>query len=701
MSIDRRGLERQCGLEPGASDLVVIQPVDHHRRRAIESILTLSDGRVGWRGLGECCDSPANPRTVVAGIYDDNEVSDLLPGPICTSVELRPAHGWTESVELDMATATLVSDLERGGARVSVTRFASAARPGVFVLRVEGPVSAIAVTDPVRPPVTTAGGVSIEIGDDTIKVSGREQAIVAVADQSIIDDVGRRCVTRVAAVAGGDRHEPLRERASSGVRGALEDGFEQLWADHCRAWVQRWGPSRTDIDGDGPLEQGMRLAQFHLLSSARASDETAIGARGLTGPAYRGHVFWDADVFVVPALCGIDPLAARSALMYRWNRLIAARRRAAAEGRAGARFPWESARVGDEQTPSVATDLEGRVIPILSGLIEEHIVADIAWAVCTYENWTGDSGFMRLAGEEILTETARYWISRLEPGPGGEAHIRGVIGPDEYHERVDDNAFTNIMARYNLSQAARLVEGNPAVSDDERDRWVHAAERICDGFDPSTGVHEQFQGYFDLEPLQAADVATPPFSADVILGHDGVQRTQIIKQADVLMLHHMIPDEMRPGSLEADLDFYLPRTAHGSSLSPAIHAGLLARVGRGDDAIELLRLAARLDLDDVTGTTAGGVHLATMGGLWQAFTFGVCGIRPRRDGVAFDPVVPEALGRVVHRFRCRDNEVEVVIDGDVATWSSDADVTVVASAGEPVVGRQFEFGRHEDGWSVR
>lgn len=699
--VGHRRPERGRPREADTSDVIAIERVGHHRRRALESMVTLSDGYAGWRGLGESCDSPATPATRVAGVFDDRAVSDFLPGPICASVDLRPDSGWSESIELDLATATLVSVFERRGAKVSVTKFAPVTRPGVLVLRADGPVSAVGATGPIRPPDGDLDGLSVEIVGDAITVSGTEQAIAAVAEQTIVDHAGRRCLTRIAAVAGGDRHGPLRERAQSRVDGSVGDGYERLWTEHCRAWLEKWGPTRTEIEGDRSIEQGVRLAQFHLLSAAHVGGESTIGARGLTGSAYRGHVFWDTDVFVVPALCGMDPSAARSALMYRWNRLVAARRRAATEGRAGARFPWESARTGDEQTPAEATDLNGRVIPILSGRIEEHIVADIAWAVCTYQLWTDDRAFMRLAGDEILTETARYWMSRIEADSDGAYHLRAVVGPDEYHEWVDDNVFTNTMAAYNLRQAARPTMRSPGVSGEERESWLHAADRIHAGFDPSTGLHEQFDGYFDLQPLMASDVAVPPFSADVILGHDGVQRTQIIKQADVMMLHHLIPDEMPPGSLESDLEFYLPRTSHGSSLSPAIHAGLLARAGRGDDAVELLRLAARLDLDDLTGTTAGGVHLATMGGLWQAVTFGLCGVRPRADGIMFDPNVPEALGAIVHRFRCRHTSVEVTIDGERATWRSDADLTILPSGDAPIVGHRFDFVRSSSGWRVR
>jgi trehalose/maltose hydrolase-like predicted phosphorylase len=219
----------------------------------------------------------------------------------------------------------------------------------------------------------------------------------------------------------------------------------------------------------------------------------------------------------------------------------------------------------------------------------------------------------------------------------GKAHIYGVIGPDEYHEPVDDNAFTNVLARWNLRRAAAL----PGVRKGERVRWLAIADALVDGYDRASGIYEQFAGFHDLEPLLIAEVAPRrPIAADVLLGTERTAGAQVLKQADVLMLHHLLPEEVAPRSLLPNLDFYEPRTAHGSSLSPAIHAGLLARAGRYGAALQALRVAARLDLDDLTGTTAGGLHLATMGGLWQALVYGFAGIRPRGDSLIVDPRLP-------------------------------------------------------------
>ena len=298
-------------------------------------------------------------------------------------------------------------------------------------------------------------------------------------------------------------------------------------------------------------------------------------------------------------------------------------------------------------------------------------------------------------------ETARYWASRIRTEPDGSAHIFGVIGPDEYHEPVDDNAFTNIMARWNLRRAARAIEDEGDA--DEWRRWLELADALFDGYDSDSGIYEQFAGFHQLEPLLIEDVAPRrPITADLLLGRERVEGAQIVKQADVLMAHHLVPDETVPGSLEPNLRFYEPRTAHGSSLSPGIHAALFARARDDGRALEALRIAARIDLDDVTMTTAGGLHLATLGSVWQALVLGFAGVRPGTDGVlALDPRLPGEWSAFEVTVRFRGRRVRVRKERDHATVWSDGPVRVLA------VDCQFEptssgtsLVRRGSGWEV-
>jgi trehalose/maltose hydrolase-like predicted phosphorylase len=322
-------------------------------------------------------------------------------------------------------------------------------------------------------------------------------------------------------------------------------------------------------------------------------------------------------------------------------------------------------------TPASARVATGELVRIRTGELEEHIVGDVAWAAACYLAWTGDEDFAAGSGRELFVETARYWASRLRFDGDGHAHIYGVIGPDEYHEPVDDNAFTNVLARWNLRRAAELDGLDP----DERAQWLRAAEALVDGYDHASGIYEQFAGFFDLEPLVIEEIAPRrPIAADLLLGADRTAAAQVLKQADVLMLHHLLPDEVAPDSLVPNLDFYEPRTAHGSSLSPAIHAALFARAGRYRSALEALRIAARIDLDDLTASTAGGVHLATIGGLWQALAFGFAGVRPRGDRVVVDPRLPPEWNALGLGLRFRGEPMRLRIDRagvtaePMATW---------------------------------
>jgi trehalose/maltose hydrolase-like predicted phosphorylase len=313
---------------------------------------------------------------------------------------------------------------------------------------------------------------------------------------------------------------------------------------------------------------------------------------------------------------------------------------------------------------------------VLTGELEEHIVADVAWAAACYTEWTGDRTFAGAQGRELVVQTARWWASRIELEPDGRGHIRGVIGPDEYHVRIDDNAFTNVMARWNLRRAAAVGAGG--VDGPERRRWLELADAIVDGYDPQTGVYEQFAGFHELEPLLIAEFAPQrPVAAEMLLGHERVSAAQVLKQADVLMLHYLVPDEVAAGSLEPNLDFYEPRTTHGSTLSPGVHAALLARAGRLEQALEMLRLTARIDLDDIGDNTGGGLHLAAMGSVWRALAFGFAGLRPIGDALAIDPVLAPGWEALDLRVRFRGSRVHLRIEPTEVRASADPPVSAI------------------------
>jgi trehalose/maltose hydrolase-like predicted phosphorylase len=604
-----------------------------------ETLCTLSDGRIGTRGWLE--DRPSTAPTVhAAGVYTDHDDRrSLLSGPGWTALS-GPPHPGGERL-LDLRTGVLLRESD-GGFRS--LRFASCARPGVVALRAEADTQLD--PGPALVPCDDGGPAACR----TLVTSTRGGGIVAAAVQVV-----GTSVQRIAAYVAQPSRHPAPDAARRATDDAAHVGFDALVAEQRAAWAHRWADAAISIDGDDEAQLAARFALFHLLSVASDDGGAAVGARGTSGPAYDGHVFWDADVFVLPVLAAVRPAAARAMLRYRVDRVAAARRRAKALGHAGALWPWESTDDGDDVTPEVGRDRHGRPVPILTGAAEHHIVADVAWAAVHYARWTGDVGFLEGAGLPLVIDGARFWASRIETDQQGRAHIRGVIGPDEYHALVDDNAFTNVMARWHLRTAADLAERVRAAPPQEVATWRRLADAIVDGYDGHTGRYEQFAGFSALTPLRIADVATPPIAADLLLGREVVQASQVVKQADVVMLHHLLPDALPEGSLARDLAFYEPRTAHGSSLSPAIHAAAWARAGRPDLGLDLLRIALRLDLDDVTGTTAGGLHVATLGGVWQAIVHGFLGVRvdTREDALAVDPVLPGAWDAVEATVRFR------------------------------------------------
>jgi trehalose/maltose hydrolase-like predicted phosphorylase len=671
----RRRMRRPPDVDPDPDWVVVESGIDPLRHRISESLFTLGAAGFGTRGAVEEDGPFTVPGVLCTGVYTGTGAGEhLLPCPVWSAVDVEPPPR-EDLRTLDLRTGVLVRT-ETGTDTIPLRsmRFMSCTRPGIAALRVEG------APGRVRPGAALRASIGADItsgrlGSSTWARSTSELGggVVAVAAQRRVRKRDVDVLERIAAYAS-DRPLPPRLGVAIGALEAAEEaGWEAVLAEHRLAWADRWNHVDVRIPDDRAAQLALRFALFHLWSNADRHDELAVGARGLSGSGYAGHVFWDADAFVLPALVSIDPGAAGAMVRYRQKRLDAAVRLAAASGHDGARFPWESASAGNDVTPTSGT-LGSDTVAILTGAMEEHVTADVAWAAVHHARWTGHPATSQRNHLALLSATARYWASRVRADSGGALHIDGVIGPDEYHEGVDDNAFTNVMARWNLSQAAELAERAGDVG--PAAHWRDIAERLVDGYDPATGRYEQFRGYFALEPLTIAEVARPPVAADLLLGRARVARSQLIKQPDVLMLHHLVPEAVAAGSLAPNLDFYGPRTAHGSSLSPAVSAGLLARAGRPEEALALFRVAACLDLDDATGMTAAGLHLANLAGLWQAMLTGFAGVNVSDGVMTVDPQLPVAWRSVEVRFRCLGRRVRLAIDGN--------DVQVTADAALPV-----------------
>ena len=638
------------------------------REHELESLFAIGNGYAGSRGSLAEGSSLSAPATFVAGVFDSGagSVPGLAPTADWTRLSatidghplrLDRGHNLEHRRILDMRQGILWREWRHqdGAGRITrlrALRLASLADRHLLVQCVtitpenySGKVSFDAtLTGPVAQVTSSGATIAMAMAHRITSPTGRWTPSTELVDgrQSLELRLGKtyRLDRIVALHTSRDAGEP-HETARRHVERAIED-VASVVSEHRDAWQARWKASDLRIEGDPAAQRALRFAIYHLLSAANPQDDrVSIGARGLSGAAYKGHIFWDTDIFMLPFFILTYPEAARALVMYRYHTLAAARAKAARLGHRGAFYAWESADSGEEVTPPFVIAPDGQIIRILTGEQEQHISADVAFGVWNYWQATGDDRFLVEAGAEILIETARFWASRAEREEDGHYHIRGVIGPDEYHETVDDNAYTNGLAQWNLEAAAEIanlvaerwpgpwqaLSRQLGIEPDEPRRWQHVARDLYTGFDEHTGLFEQFSGYFGLEEIDLAAFVPRTAPMDVLLGRERIQRSKIIKQPDVVMLVHLLWERMPPEVRKANFEYYEPRCGHGSSLSPAIHAIVAARLGDTALAERYFRQAAEIDLTDNMGNAAGGVHAGALGGLWQAAVLGFAGLR--------------------------------------------------------------------------
>jgi alpha,alpha-trehalose phosphorylase len=528
---------------------------------------------------------------------------------------------------------------------------------------------------------THASGIAIGLAARTTLVGSGEDAVRWAVPARIGEPLTFR--RYVAVYTSRDGVANPRRAAAEHLRALRWEDYEAALAAHTERWAATWDRADVRVAGSPATEQALRFNAYHLVSAADHDPRVSVGARALTGRAYEGHVFWDVELFKLPFYLHTWPEVARTLLGYRHHTLDGARRRARALGYRGACYAWESTVTGDDVTPrTIRLKTTGKAIPIFTGTQQIHVTAGVAHGVWRYWEATRDREFLRDAGVEILVETARFWASRATWGPR-HAHIRGVVGPDEYHHSVNDNAYTNWLARLNLQRAVDAVEWlrrefpeargalgeRLGLAAHEPAEWAAVARDLyCPGPD-DRGVIEQFEGFFDLAayPLPREERFRTPINR--LFDWDRINRLQLIKQADVLMLLHVCPDAFPPEVVGANYRYYEPITDHGSSLSPGIHAAIAARLGLREDAERYWRESLWLDLSDVMDNSALGVHPACMGATWQALVFGFLGVRFGEAGPVVDPAAGARLPakwRAVGlslAWRGRVHRVEVAREG--------------------------------------
>ena len=476
-----------------------------------------------------------------------------------------------------------------------------------------------------------------------------------------------------AACAEKDGEEILRK--------ALEAGYEALAEESRNAWESFWKEHDIRVESKRPADQLLlRFALYHLNIMAKKDDpRVGIGAKGLTGEGYKGHSFWDTEIFILPYFILTQPAAARSLLEYRYRGLLGARRKAKENGFEGAMYPWEAAWIDDgEVTPlwGGADIVTGKPIPILTGLIEQHITADVAFGVHLYHMVTGDEEFMDSCGWEILIDTARFWASRVTWDEKRQAYvILDVIGPDEYKEHVNNNAYTNYMAANNMKLALEAMDtlekrGGEACSRlQAKFDFAVTREKICSVLEKlylpkpnSEGIVPQFDGYFDLRSIDLSPYKNASELGTIYQDYNPEQmnRIQVHKQADTLVLM-LLMDDLFPQDVKVrNYYFYESRTLHDSSLSKSTHCVLAADLGESDTAYRFFEGCGDIDMGPKMNTSDMGVHTASMGGIWQCAVYGFGGVRVVGDQLHICPHLPEAWNQLAFSIVWRNQKLDIL-----------------------------------------
>jgi alpha,alpha-trehalose phosphorylase len=465
-----------------------------------------------------------------------------------------------------------------------------------------------------------------------------------------------RLIKFVAHAWSGVRSlEAVRDQVWAALSGVRQTGWDNLLAEQ-RAYLDDfWDRADVEIDGDVEIQQAVRFGLFHVLQAGARGEERPIPAKGLTGPGYDGHAFWDTETFVLPVLTLTAPDAARSALAWRHSTLEAARQRAAQLGFAGAAFPWRT----------IAGQECSGYWP--AGTAAFHVNADIAEAVVRYLDATGDEEFARGQGMDLLVHTARLWRSLGHHDGEGRFHIDGVTGPDEYSALADDNIYTNLMAQRNLAAAAAVADSYPdrarelRVDSGESAAWRDAAKAMFIPYDQALGVHPQAAGFTGHQRWDFAGTPADHYPLMLHYPYLDLYRKQVVKQADLVLAMQMCGSAFTAEQKARNFDYYEELTVRDSSLSACTQTVMAAEVGQLDLAFDYLGEAALIDLDDLQHNTRDGVHIASLAGTWIALIIGFAGLRHRDGSVALAPRLPDGITRLTFSILIRGRRLRVEI----------------------------------------
>ncbi len=472
----------------------------------------------------------------------------------------------------------------------------------------------------------------------------------------------------------------LCERTEWTLERAMKHGFEDLAAGQRRYLDDFWARSDVQVEEDpsfnrrprGEVQQTLRWNLFQILQAVGRAEGAGVPAKGLTGQTYEGHYFWDTEIYLLPFLIYTAPHLARNLLRFRHSMLDAARERARDLNQKGAMFPWRTIN-GEEASAYYA-----------AGTAQYHINADIIYALKKYTEVTGDRSLLFQEGAEMLVETARLWadLGFYSDRKDGRFCIHEVTGPDEYNTVVNNNTYTNLLARENLWYAARTVrrmqEENPdhyavlvhktGLNPEEAEEWQRAADHMYIPLDEKMGIHPQDDEFLDKEFWDLKTIPKEKFPLLIHFHPLVIYRHQVIKQADVVLALFLLGHGFSSETKKRNFDYYDPLTTGDSSLSACIQAIVAAEVGDSEKAMKYARYALLMDLADIGGNVRDGVHIASMGGTWMVAVYGFAGMRDYNGKITFDPRLPARAKRLRFPLEIRGQSLEVEINHEKAIY---------------------------------
>ena len=460
-----------------------------------------------------------------------------------------------------------------------------------------------------------------------------------------------------------------------GLKSFLRNGAYKEIKNHIKLWERCWQQADIVIEGDRTAQQAIRYNMYQLLINGPRKTGS-IGAKFLSSEGYLGHVFWDTEIFIFPFYLYNFPGIAKNMLMYRYETLSGAIKNAELAGYGGAKYGWETATTGEDVTPRFASKLERTIRLIYTGTEEDHIVSDVIYAVERYFRVTGDTEFLLRYALEMVFQTARFWKSRAVLS-GDVFEIKTVIGPDEFHEHVNNNAYTNFLVKWHLKLAATLFEyfsrrniedfrllcGRLSIEREEVEKWVEISDKLKFTIESDTGLIEQFDGYFDLKDYVVTrhDRKGRPMLPQGIT-YRNIDKTRLIKQADVLMIFLLFPHAFSDEVKRANYNFYEKRALHKSSLSHCTHAMVGLAVGNRQHAYRYFMKTAQVDLENLHGNTELGIHGAAVGGTWQTVVRGFGGLTLKSDRIVLRPWLPKKWRRLLFKVHWRDRMIRLDIN---------------------------------------